>query len=52
MKRYNLSFRFSRNGTAWSIGSAFVNATSESDAIAQIRRKYPYVENIRVVGVK
>ena len=52
MKRYNLTFRFSRNGTSWSKGSTFVNASSEADAIAQVRRKYPYVEDIRVVGVR
>ena len=52
MKRYNLTFRFSRNGTSWSMGSTFVNASSESDAIAQVRRKYPYVENIKVVSVR
>lgn len=52
MKRYNLTFRFSRNGTSWSMGSTFVTASSESDAIAQVRRKYRYVEDIRVVGVR
>ena len=52
MKRYNLTFRFSRNGTAWSMGSTFVNASSESAAIAQVRKKYRYVENICVVGVR
>ena len=52
MKRYNISFRFSRNGTSWSRSSTFVNASSESDAIAQIRSRYAYVEDIRILSVR
>ena len=52
MQRYNLSFRFSRNGTSWSMGSTFVNATSSADAMAQVRSMYPYVENIRILSVR
>lgn len=52
MKRYNLSFRFSRNGTSWSTGSTFVTATSASDAMAQVRNMYAYVKDIRVLSVR
>jgi hypothetical protein len=52
MKRYNISFRYSRNGTSWSRSSTFVNADSASDAIAQIKSRYPYVEDIRIIGVR
>ena len=52
MKRYNISFRFSRNGTSWSQSSTTVTASSESAAIAIIRNRYPYVENIRILAVR
>ena len=51
MKRYNLSFRFSRNGTSWSMGSTFVTASSASDAMDQVRSRYAYVKDIRVLSV-
>ena len=52
MKTYSISFRYSRNGQSWTITSTTVKATSDSGAIAQIKRKYPYVQDIRIMSVR
>lgn len=52
MKTYSISFRYSRDGRSWNRTSTSVKASSESEAIAQIERKYPYVDDVRVMSVR
>ena len=51
MKRYSISFSYSRDGKSWNITSTSVTASSQSDAFAQIRSRYAYVKNLRVMSV-
>ena len=37
MKRYSISFRYSRDGKSWTRTSTSVTASSDSGAIAQIK---------------
>lgn len=50
MTRYNIRYKFSRNGTSWSLSSTFVVAESESDAIRQVESMYPHVTDIKVLA--
>jgi len=50
MTRYNISFTYSNNGTARSQTSTFVNATSETEAKNMIKKKYPNVKDIKIIG--
>lgn len=52
MKRYSLSFRYSKDGKSWNLSNTVVYASSEAGAIAQLKSKYPYVENIRIQSVR
>ena len=52
MKTYSISFAYSRNGTSWTRTSTSVKATSETGAIAQVKSKYPYVKDIRIMSVR
>lgn len=52
MKRYSISFRYSRDGRSWTRTSTTVLASSDSGAIAQIRSKYPYVDDIRIMFIR
>ena len=52
MKCYSISFRYSRDGRSWTRTSTTVTASSESSAIAQVRSRYPYVQDIRVMSVR
>jgi hypothetical protein len=52
MKTYSISFRYSRDGRSWIRTSTHVKATSDSGAISQIRSKYPYVDDIRIMSVR
>lgn len=51
MKKYRISFSYSRNGSGWTKTSLTVSATSDSGAIEQIKSKYPYVRDIRILSV-
>jgi len=52
MKRYSISFRYSRDGKSWNRSSTTIAASSESGAIAQIKSRYPYVDDIRIMSVR
>lgn len=52
MKTYSISYSYSRDGKSWTVTSSHFKATSESGAIAQLKSKYPYVKNIRVMAVR
>lgn len=49
MTRYNISLKYSNNGTSWSQTSTFVNASSESEAKSMIKDKYPNAKDIRII---
>lgn len=49
MKTYVFSYRFSRNGNSWSSGSSSVKAETQADAMAQLKNKYPYVKDIKLM---
>lgn len=51
MKRYSISYRYSRDGKSWTVTSTTVTATSQSAAIAQVKSRYPYVRDVRVMSV-
>lgn len=50
MTRYNISYKFSRNGTSWSMSSTFVIANSPDEAIKEVKSMYPYVSNVKIIG--
>ena len=52
MKTYSISFRYSRDGKSWNRASTSIKALSESAAISQLKRKYPYVDDIHVMSVR
>ena len=52
MKRYSISFRYSRDGRSWTRTSTTVMASSESGAIAQVKSKYPYESDNRIMSIR
>ena len=52
MTRFNISYKYSNNGTAWSMTSTFVNASSSAEAIKMVKKKHPYVKEVRVIAKK
>lgn len=52
MKTYSISFAYSRDGRSWNRTSTSVKSTSDSGAIAQIKSKYPYVKDIKIMAVR
>lgn len=52
MKTYSISFRYSRDGKSWTRTSTTVKATSDSGAISQVKSKYPYVQDVRIMSVR
>lgn len=52
MKQYSISFRYSKDGKSWSRTSTTVKSTSDIEAIAQIKSRYPYVEDIRIMSIR
>ena len=52
MKTYYISFKYSRNGSSWTITSRSVRAESDYGAIRQIESMYPYVKDIKVQSVR
>lgn len=52
MKRYSISFRYSRDGKSWTISSTTVTASSDSGAIAQVKSRYPYVKDVRIMSIR
>lgn len=52
MTRYNISLKYSNNGTSWSQTSTFVNASSEAEAKKIIKTKYKNAKEIKIIGKK
>ena len=52
MKTYSISFAYSRDGKSWTRTSTTVKAATESGALAQVRSKYPYVKDMRIMSVR
>lgn len=52
MSRYSISFRYSRDGRSWTRTSTTITASSESGAIAQLKRRYPFLDDVRVMAVR
>lgn len=52
MKTYSISFRYSRDGKSWSRSSTSIKARTESAAISQLKSRYRYVDDIRVMSVR
>ena len=52
MKTYSIAYEYSRNGSGWITTSSHFKAESEAGAIAQLKSKYAYVRNIRVMSVR
>lgn len=52
MKTYSISYRYSKDGKSWFRTSTSVKAESDCGAIAQIKSKYPYVEDIRIMSIR
>lgn len=52
MKTYSISFAHSRDGKSWNRTSTSVKAETQSDAFSQIRSKYNYVKDLRVMSVR
>lgn len=50
MTRYNISFKYSNNGTAWSQTSTFVNAPSVAEAKKMIKAKYKNAKDLKVLN--
>ena len=52
MKIYTISFKYSRNGTTWQGMSTSVKADSSQGAIMQIKSRFPYVKDIRIISAR
>lgn len=52
MKTYSIAYSYSRDGKGWTRTSATVKATSDSGAISQIKSKYPYIRDIRIMSIR
>ena len=52
MKTYSISFAYSRDGKSWNRTSTTVKDTSSSGAMSQVKSKYPYVKDVRVMSVR
>lgn len=52
MKTYSISFRHSRDGKSWSRSSTSIKSETQAGAIAQLKSRYPYVDDIRVMSVR
>lgn len=52
MKTYSISFRYSKDGKTWTRTSTYVKAESDLSAMAQVKSKYLYVDNIRITFVR
>lgn len=50
MTRYNISLKYSNNGTAWSQTSTFVNASSVAEAKKIVKDKYKNAKDIKVLA--
>lgn len=50
MTRYNISLKYSNNGTSWSRTSTFVNARSEAEAKSIVKTKYKNATEIRILA--
>lgn len=52
MKTYSISFAYSRDGKSWNRTSTSVKASSDSGAISQIKSRYPYTKDIKIMSVR
>ena len=52
MKTYSISFRYSRDGKSFTQRNTTVKATSNSDAIRQVKNMFPNARDIRVMSVR
>jgi len=52
MKTYRVRIRYSRDGKSWYQTTVTIKATSDSGAIMQAERKYPFVREVDIVSVK
>lgn len=52
MNRYSISFSYSKDGRSWNRTSTTIMASTESGAISQLKSKYPYVRDIKVMSVR
>lgn len=52
MKTYVFSYRFSRNRTSWTSGSSSIKAETQTAAMAQLKSKYPYVKDIKLLSIR
>ena len=52
MKTYSISFAYSRDGKSWTRTSTSVKASSDSGAISQVKSRYPYVKDVRIMSIR
>lgn len=52
MKTYNISFKYSKNGSSWTSANRSIKADSDSGAIMQIQSLFPYTKDIKIVSAK
>lgn len=51
MKKYSISFSYSRVGRSWTRSNTTVVASSDEGAISQVESRYPYVKNIVIMSI-
>ncbi len=52
MKTYSIVYRHSRDGKMWTVCTTSVKANTESEAIAKLHSKHPYVKDVRIQSVR
>ena len=52
LKTYAIAYKHSNDGKSWNVTSTNVKASSDSGAIAQIKSKYKYTKDIRIMYVR
>lgn len=52
MKTYSISFAHSKDNKSWNRTSTSVKAETESGAFSQIRNKYNYVKDLKIMSVR
>lgn len=52
MKTYSISLRYSNDGKSWNNRNTTVKAATESGAKAEVRKKFKYVSDIRIMSVR
>lgn len=52
LKTYMVRVKHSKDGKSWAVTSISVKAESDISALAQVRSRYKYIADIRILSVR